>query len=154
MEPRTRNLTIGLVALGAAAVALWFGEADAEARAKAAEARVSELTRRAVDAEVAAKDAAEDSRTRGEALKVQTAAADAAAKRAADLEARLAATTSELAEARSRLAETEKARADAAGRVNELNAEVEAAAAALAELNAKVTALEKAREAVTPPKAE
>ena len=153
MDVRTRNFSIGLVLLGAAAVALWFGEADAEERARMAESRITELTRRAITAEVAAREAIADAKARGDALGAQTLLATTAAKRAGELEASLAAALSELAETKARLGETEKARTDAAARVNELNAEVEAAASAIAELNAKVTELEKAKEAAEKDKA-
>ena len=141
MDVRTRNFTLLSAILGAAAVALWMGEADAVDRAEAAEARVGELVRRAVEAEGKLKGQDRDAKARDTAVTEAREAAAQATARAADLQTRLAAASGKAKELETRLADTEKARGEAAARINELTADLEAAAAAVGELNAKVQAL-------------
>jgi chromosome segregation ATPase len=141
MDVRTRNFTLLSTILGAAAIALWFGESDAAARAEAAEGRVNELIRRAVDAESKTQTHDREAKALSTAAREAIAAATAAKTRIADLETQLAAATGKAKELEAKFADNEKVRGEAAARINELTADLEAAATAVAELNAKVQAL-------------
>lgn len=141
MDVRTRNFTLLSTILGAAVVALWLGESDATTRAEAAEGRVGELIRRAVDAESKIQSHDRDGKSQSTAAREAIAAAAAAKTRIADLETQLAAATGKAKELESKFTDNEKVRGEAAARINELTADLEAAATAVAELNAKVQAL-------------